>query len=73
MKPSEIRPWEPGELVQIRQGISGMGDIGFIIGPATGGHWANSGGCLDVNFRDGIRQIHPGNLQAPDGRTRRRL
>lgn len=73
MKPSEIRPWEPGDLVQIKRGVSGMGDIGFVIGPATDGHWANSGGCLDVNFRDGVRQVHPGNLQPVDGRTRPRL
>lgn len=72
MKPSEIRPWEPGELVQIKRGVSGMGDIGFVIGPSNDGHWANSGGCLDVNFSDGVRRIHPGNLQAVDGRTRPR-
>ena len=72
MKPSEIRPWEPGELVQIKRGVSGMGDIGFVIGPATGVLWGNSGGCLDVNFKDGVRQVHPGNLQTVDGRTRPR-
>ena len=72
MKPSEIRPWEPGELVQIKRGVTGMGDIGFVIGPATGVLWGNSGGCLDVNFKDGVRQVHPGNLQTVDGRTRPR-
>ena len=73
MKPSEIRPWEAGELVQIKRGVSGMGDIGFVIGPATGVLWGNSGGCLDVNFSDGVRRVHPSNLQAVDGRTRPRL
>lgn len=72
MKPSEIRSWEPGDLVQIKRGVTGMGDIGFIIGLATGGLWANSGGCLDINFSDGVRQVHPGNLQTVDGRTRPR-
>jgi hypothetical protein len=72
MKPSEIRSWEAGDLVQIKRGVTGMGDIGFVIGLATDGHWANSGGCLDVNFKDGVRQVHPGNLQAVDGRTRPR-
>ena len=70
MKPSEIRSWEAGDLVQIKRGVTGMGDVGFVIGLATDGLWANSGGCLDVNFKDGVRQVHPGNLQAVDGRTR---
>ena len=68
MKPSEIISWEPGDLVQIKRGVNGMGDIGFIIGLATDGLWANSGGCLDVLFSDGIRQVHPGNLQTPSKR-----
>lgn len=72
IKPSEIRSWEPFDLVQIKRGVTGMGDIGFIIGLATGGLWANSGGCLDINFNDGVRQVHPGNLQTVDGRTRPR-
>ena len=72
MKPSEIISWEPGDLVQIKRGVTGMGDIGFVIGPAAGVLWANSGGCLDVNFKDGVRQVHPGTLQTVDGRTRPR-
>ena len=68
MKPSEIRSREPSDLVQIKRGVSGMGDIGMVIGPATDGHWANSGGCLDVLFSDGIRRVHPGNLQTPSKR-----
>ena len=68
MKPSEIRSWEPGDLVQIKRGVTGTGDIGFVIGLATDGHWANSGGCLDVLFSDGIRRIHPSNLQTPSKR-----
>ena len=73
MKPSEIISWEPGDLVQIKRGVTGMGDIGFVIGPADVDRWGNSGGCLDVKFKYGVRQVHPGNLQTVDGRTRPRL
>ena len=73
MKPSEIRSWEPGDLVQIKRGVTGMGDIGFVIGLADVDRWGNNGGCLDVNFKHGVRQVHPGNLQTVDGRTRPRL
>lgn len=63
---------KPSDLVQLKKGVTGMGDIGIVIGPATGGVWMNSGGCLDVLFHDGIRKVHPSNIQKPDGRTRPR-
>jgi hypothetical protein len=65
---TEIKSWEPGALVQIRSGVQGAGDIGIVIGPATHGVWANSGGCLDVLLDEGIWQVHPSNLQVPDAR-----
>ena len=58
----------PGDLVQIRKGVTGAGDIGIVIGPATGPTWGNSGVCLDVLFHEGIRHVHPSNIHAPDGR-----
>lgn len=63
MKPSEIRSWEPGDLVQIKRGVTGMGDIGFVIGPAGVDFWGNSNKCLNVLFGNGIRKIHSNNLQ----------
>jgi len=69
MNKSDNTVWEAAELVQIKKGIQGRGDIGVVIGPATGGHWVNSG-CLDILFHDGIRRVHPNNIQKPDGRTR---
>jgi hypothetical protein len=61
-----------GDLVQIRKDVTGAGDIGIVIGPATGPVWGNSGGCLDVLFYDGIRPVHPSNIRAPDVRARRK-
>jgi hypothetical protein len=61
-----------GDLVQIRKHVTGAGDIGIVIGPATGPVWDNYGGCLDVLFHEGIRHVHPSNIQAPDGRTKPR-
>jgi len=63
---------KPGNLVQIKRGVHGMGEVGMVIGPATGDLGVNSGGCLDVLFHDGLRRVHPGNMQKPDGRTRPR-
>ena len=64
---------KPGDLVQIKRGILGQGDVGVAVGWGTL-HYA--GGTtvkvLEVLFSDGIRQVHPGNLQKPDGRTRLR-
>jgi hypothetical protein len=59
MKTGEIRSWEPGDLVQIKRGLSragGEGDIGIVIGPAGDGHWSYAG-LLDVLFADGIRMV----------------
>jgi len=70
MNKSDNTVWEAAALVQIKKGIQGRGDIGVVIGPATGDLWVNSGGCLDVLFHDGIRRVHPNNIQKPDGRTR---
>lgn len=67
MRPGEIRVWEPGALVQIRKYVPGEGELGVVIGPG------DLRKCLSVLFHDGIRNIHPGNLQKPDGRTRRRV
>jgi hypothetical protein len=70
MNKSDNTVWEAAALVQIKKGIHGRGDIGVVIGPATGDLWVNSGGCLDILFHDGIRRVHPSNIQKPDGRTR---
>jgi hypothetical protein len=64
---------KPGDLVQIKRGVHGMGDIGIVIGPAEVDRWGESGGCLDILFHDRQRRVHPSNLQVPDGRTRHRL
>jgi hypothetical protein len=60
---------KPGDLVQIRRGVTGMGDIGIVMAPSAETGW---GSCLDVLFHDGLRRVHPSNLQAVDGRTRPR-
>jgi len=62
----------PGDLVQIRKGVDGQGEVGIVIGPATGPSWLMRAGCLDVLFHEGIRHVHPSNIQAPDGRTKPR-
>jgi hypothetical protein len=66
VRPGEIPVWEPGALVQIRKGVTGAGDIGLVIGPGALSH------CLGVLFREGVVDVHPSNLQKPDGRSRRR-
>ena len=61
---------KPGDLVQLRKGVHGQGDIGIVIGPVEESRgWAP---LLEVLFPDGPRYCHPSNLQKPDGRTRRR-
>ncbi len=57
---------QPGELIQIKRGVHGMGQTGIVIG-------LSDGGCLAVLFHNGVRRVHPSNLQVPDGRTRPRL
>jgi hypothetical protein len=71
MRRKKMNP-KPGNLVQIKRGVHGMGEVGMVIGPAEVVHWEESGGCLDILFHDGIRKVHPGNIQKPDGRTRPR-
>lgn len=64
---------KPGDLVQIKRDVLGQGDIGIVVGWEThhyGGGWTVE--VLKILFSDGIREIHPANLQKPDGRTRRR-
>jgi hypothetical protein len=53
MSSNENMSLEPGALVQIKPQVHGAGKIGIVIGPATHGVWANSGGCLDVLLVDG--------------------
>ena len=63
----------PGDLVQIKRGVVGEGDVGMAVGWVI--HHYSSGHTvevLEVLFSDGVREIHPPNLQKPDGRTRRR-
>jgi hypothetical protein len=71
MRRKKMNP-KPSDLVQLKKGVTGMGEVGMVIGPATGPIWGASGGCLDVLFHDGIRKVHPSNIQKPDGRTRPR-
>ena len=68
---------KPGDLVQIKRDVLGEGDVGVAVGWVA--HHYGGQDCpawtvdvLEVLFSDGIRQIHPTNLQKPDGRTRRR-
>jgi hypothetical protein len=61
-----MQSWQSGDLVQIKRGVTGMGDIGMVIGPGT------IHKCLHVLFIEGLVDVHPSNLQKPDGRTRRK-
>jgi len=71
MKPSEIPTWGAGDLVQIKRGVTGMGDVGMVVGPAEWPWGGLSSSLLSVLFSNGPRSVHPGNLQKPDGRTRK--
>jgi hypothetical protein len=53
---------KPGDLVKIRKGIQGGGDIGVVIGPMVVNDRHLLPECLDVLFSDSIRQVHPDNL-----------
>ena len=66
MSLNENPGWPPGALVQIKKHVHGAGKIGIVIGPATHGLWARSGGCLDVLLDEGAWQVHPSNLQVPE-------
>lgn len=68
---SRPEPREPGTLVQIRKGVTGEGDIGMVLGPAVAYYVNTSVKVLAVLFSDGMRQVHPSNLQAPDCRNRK--
>jgi hypothetical protein len=61
---------KPGDLVQVRRGVQGQGNVGIVIGPAETGD--SSFPLLVVMFHDGPHDCHPSNLQKPDGRTKRR-
>lgn len=66
MKPGENPTWEPGALVQVKKGVEDEGEVGMVLGPGV------FRGCLRVLFSDRAHDVHPTNLQRPDGRTRRR-
>lgn len=55
-----------GDLMQIKKGVNGQGEVGVVVGPSRAQL------CWDVLFHDGIRRIHPLNLQKPDGRLKPR-
>ncbi len=63
---------KPGDLVQIKKGVQGRGEVGVVIGEVEDHQWNSSFPLLVVMFHDGPRDCHPSNLQKPDGRTRRR-
>ncbi len=64
--------FQAGDLVQIGRGITGQGDVGIVIGPSVAYFSSGNVAVLDILFSDGIRAVHPGNLQKPDGRTKQR-
>ena len=66
---------DPGDLVQIRKYVQGEGDVGIVIGTVDEPDYDKCDlgmKLLNVMFHDGIRRVHPNNLQKPDGRTRRK-
>ena len=66
-----MHSWQPGDLAQIKRGVAGMGDVGMVVGPSVAYYVNSSVSLLAVLFSDGVRRVHPGNLQKPDGRTRK--
>ncbi len=66
-----MHSWQPGDLAQIKRGVAGMGDVGMVVGPSVAFYMNASVTLLAVLFSDGMRSVHPGNLQKPDGRTRK--
>lgn len=66
-----MHSWQSGDLVQIKRGVTGMGDVGMVVGPSVAFYMNSSVTLLAVLFSDGMRSVHPGNLQKPDGRTRK--
>ena len=61
---------KPGDLVQLRKGVTGQGEVGVVLGPVGGGGWDKNN--IEVLFHGGPVSCHPSNLQKPDGRSRRR-
>lgn len=63
MKPSENPVWKPGDLVQVRKGVTGAGDIGIVLceGAAV---------CVWVLFGDRQVLVHCTNLQKPRNGSR---
>ena len=66
-----MHSWQSGDLVQIKRGVTGTGDVGMVVGPSIAYYMNASVALLAVLFSDGMRSVHPGNLQKPDGRTRK--
>jgi len=58
---------KPGDLVQIKKGVQGRGEVGVVIGEVEDHQWNSSFTLLVVLFHDGLRRMHPYNLQEPDG------
>lgn len=59
---------KPGDLVQVRKNVKGEGDIGVVIGPVDEFDYSKPDWgvkLLNVMFRDGVRRVHPINLQNP--------
>lgn len=67
---------KPGDLVQIKRGVVGQGEVGIIVAvDVPDRHYGGGFSILlhTVLFGEGdLRDVHPANLQKPDGRTRRR-
>lgn len=59
-----------GDLVQIRKGVQGAGEIGIVIAPSTDRHPLQSPSCFDVLFSDGVRVVHPSNVHPPGEKPR---
>jgi hypothetical protein len=66
-----MQTWQSGDLAQIKRGVTGQGDVGMVVGPSVAYFMNSSVTLLAVLFSDGMRSVHPGNLQKPDGRTRK--
>lgn len=52
---------KPGDLIQIRSGFLGGGDVGMIVGPSKLANGAR--GYFDVLFSDGVHPIHPTSMR----------
>ena len=61
---------KPGDLVQLRKGVTGQGEVGVVLGPVGGTDWDKNN--IEVLFHGGPVSCHQSNLQKPDGRTRRK-